>query len=129
MGAITDDTWEIRTIEFANCNCAYGCPCQFNAYHTYGKCGAVVCNEIVKATRRRQAGRSTLRRRASVAQGRFHEGNGKADNLRSTNVRARQREAILKIMSGQITISLRRYSLSRIDLTEAYDPIFAPIEL
>jgi len=29
--------WEIRTIEFANCNCAYGCPCQFNAYPTYGK--------------------------------------------------------------------------------------------
>jgi hypothetical protein len=35
--------WEIRTIELANCNCAYGCPCQFNAYPTYGKCEAVVC--------------------------------------------------------------------------------------
>ena len=29
--------WEIRTIEFANCNCAYGCPCQFNVY-----CGPVL---------------------------------------------------------------------------------------
>ena len=33
--------WEIRTIEFANCNCAYGCPCQFNAYPTHGNCEAV----------------------------------------------------------------------------------------
>jgi hypothetical protein len=40
--------WEIRTIEFANCNCAYGCPCQFNAYPTYGHCEAVVCNEITE---------------------------------------------------------------------------------
>ena len=40
--------WEIRTIEFANCNCAYGCPCQFNAYPTNGNCEAVVCNEITE---------------------------------------------------------------------------------
>jgi len=40
--------WEIRTIEFANCNCAYGCPCQFNAYPTHGHCEAVVCNEITE---------------------------------------------------------------------------------
>jgi hypothetical protein len=22
--------WEIHGMEFGNCNCSYGCPCQFN---------------------------------------------------------------------------------------------------
>jgi hypothetical protein len=26
--------WCIRADEFVNCNCAYGCPCQFNALPT-----------------------------------------------------------------------------------------------
>ena len=34
--------WEIHAIEVANCNCAYGCPCQFNSLPTYGNCEAAV---------------------------------------------------------------------------------------
>ncbi len=33
--------WEIKGIELVNCNCAYGCPCQFNALPTHGFCEAV----------------------------------------------------------------------------------------
>jgi hypothetical protein len=33
--------WEIRALEVGNCNCAYGCPCQFNALPTHGHCAAV----------------------------------------------------------------------------------------
>ena len=32
--------WRVRADEFANCNCSYGCPCQFNAPPTYGFCEA-----------------------------------------------------------------------------------------
>ncbi len=38
--------WEIKAREFANCNCAYGCPCQFNALPTHGHCMAVVGYQI-----------------------------------------------------------------------------------
>ena len=38
--------WEIKAREFANCNCAYGCPCQFNALPTKGFCEAAVAMEI-----------------------------------------------------------------------------------
>ena len=34
--------WTIRAVEFSNCNCSYGCPCQFNALPTHGHCRAVV---------------------------------------------------------------------------------------
>lgn len=30
--------WRIRGIEFAACNCDWGCPCQFNALPTKGHC-------------------------------------------------------------------------------------------
>ena len=32
--------WSMQGMEFANCNCATGCPCQFNALPTYGNCRA-----------------------------------------------------------------------------------------
>ena len=34
--AMTD--WYVEGISFGNCNCAYGCPCQFEALPTYGDC-------------------------------------------------------------------------------------------
>ena len=41
-----DVKWMIKAREFVNCNCAYGCPCQFNALPTYGFCQAVTAMEI-----------------------------------------------------------------------------------
>ena len=38
--------WRIKGTELANCNCAYGCPCQFNALPTHGNCRAAVAFEI-----------------------------------------------------------------------------------
>ena len=34
--------WEIHAIEVSNCNCAYGCPCQFAALPTNGSGEAAV---------------------------------------------------------------------------------------
>lgn len=34
--------WEIDALELANCNCAFGCPCQFNALPTDGTCEAAI---------------------------------------------------------------------------------------
>jgi hypothetical protein len=43
---MTDVKWMIKGHEFAHCNCAYGCPCQFNALPTHGDCTAVVGMQI-----------------------------------------------------------------------------------
>ena len=32
--------WSMQGFEFGNCNCAVGCPCQFNALPTHGNCRA-----------------------------------------------------------------------------------------
>ena len=38
--------WEIKGTEFANCNCIYACPCQFNALPDKGFCEAVAGYQI-----------------------------------------------------------------------------------
>ncbi|HTO70049.1 MAG TPA: DUF1326 domain-containing protein [Myxococcota bacterium] len=32
--------WEIEGVEYGHCNCAFGCPCQFNSLPTHGNCRA-----------------------------------------------------------------------------------------
>ncbi len=38
MAAETATIWRIAGEEIGSCNCAWGCPCQFNALPTYGNC-------------------------------------------------------------------------------------------
>ena len=40
--------WSMQGVEFANCNCAYGCPCQFNALPTHGNCRAFTFIQVEK---------------------------------------------------------------------------------
>ena len=38
---MTDMTpWQLQALEVLTCNCAFGCPCQFNALPTEGHCRA-----------------------------------------------------------------------------------------
>ena len=38
--------WTMKGVEFVNCNCAWGCPCQFNSLPTYGDCCALAFGQI-----------------------------------------------------------------------------------
>ena len=38
MSADTKTAWRIQGEEFGSCNCDWGCPCQFNALPTHGRC-------------------------------------------------------------------------------------------
>jgi hypothetical protein len=121
--------WEIKAKEFANCNCAYGCPCQFNALPTHGHCEAAVAFEIeqghygdVKLDGLRMGG---------VYQwpGAVHEGRGKCQPFVDERADAKQREALLKIMTGQDTDPMATmFAVYFSTLDKVYDPIFAKIE-
>lgn len=98
--------WEIQAREFANCNCSYGCPCQFNALPTQGYCEAVVGCEIdrgsygsVKLDGLRAAG-------VYAWPGPVHEGNGRMQLIVDERAKPEQREALLKIMTGQDTTDM-----------------------
>ncbi len=95
--------WRIKGRELANCNCDYGCPCQFNALPTHGNCEAVVAFQIEEG----HFGAVNLDglRAAGVYYwpGPVHEGNGKMQLIVDVNADDAQRDALLKIMSGQET--------------------------
>ncbi len=95
--------WRVRAREFANCNCAYGCPCQFNALPTYGNCQAAVGFQIdegnfgdVRLDGLRAAG-------VYAWPGPVHQGGGTMQLIVEERADAKQRDALLKIMTGQET--------------------------
>ncbi len=95
--------WRIKGRELANCNCAYGCPCQFNALPTHGSCHAVVGFQIDKG----HHGDTALDglRAAMVVRwpGPVHGGNGTMLIIIDERADASQRRALERIMRGEDT--------------------------
>lgn len=95
--------WEIHGRELANCNCAYGCPCQFNALPTDGTCEAAAVFQIDRGF----YGDVKLDglRSAFVAKwpGPVHEGNGQMQIIIDESASPEQRHALNQIMTGQDT--------------------------
>ena len=98
--------WSIEGKEFGNCNCAYGCPCQFNALPTHGSCEAVNAFQIDRG----HFGDVPLDGLRAVGTyqwpGPVHLGNGTMQLIVDERANARQREALVRIMTGQETTDM-----------------------
>src|SRR4030081_3369955 len=95
--------WEIKAKEFANCNCSYGCPCQFNALPTHGFCTAIVGFQIDKG-RFGDVVLDGLRGAGGYAWPRpVHGGNGRMQLVVDEKADAKQRDALVRIMTGKDT--------------------------
>ncbi|TAN08144.1 MAG: DUF1326 domain-containing protein [Rhodanobacteraceae bacterium] len=96
-------SWEIKAREYTNCNCAYGCPCQFNALPTYGDCRALMVFQVDQG----HHGNTRLDglRFALIVSwpGPIHLGRGQAVPIVDERASPEQREALLRIMCGQDT--------------------------
>lgn len=95
--------WFLRGEEFVNCNCSYGCPCQFNALPTHGNCQAVMGYRFDEG----RFGDVELNGLYAAAMyswpGAVHEGNGTMQIIIDERADPRQREALEKIMMGKET--------------------------
>src|ERR1700737_5020880 len=126
---MTDANWMIQGREFGNCNCAYGCPCQFNALPTYGNCSAVVGMQI--DTGHHGDTRLDGLRIAGVFSwpGPIHLGNGQAFPIVDKRADAAHQDAILRIISGQETKKgATMVSFFPSLLTKVHDPVFTDID-
>jgi len=92
--------WEIDAIELANCNCAFGCPCQFNSLPTHGNCEAAVGIIITHGFHGDQ--RLDGLKVAFTAQwpGAIHQGNGTMQLVIDPAASPAQRAALQSIFSG-----------------------------
>jgi hypothetical protein len=122
--------WKIKGREFANCNCAYGCPCQFNALPTYGDCRAVVGYEIDEG----HFGETRLDglRAALVVSwpGPIHHGDGTMQAIIDERADDAQRKALEKILHGEETEpGATMWAVFATTMSKVLDPIYSEIKL
>jgi hypothetical protein len=101
MAANTKTTWRITGEEAGGCNCAWGCPCQFNALPTQGRCEGFGACEIEEG----HFGSTRLEgvRFAGLYAwpGPIHEGNGSRQLIIDERASPAQRLAIEALESGE----------------------------
>lgn len=121
--------WTIKAKEFSNCNCAYGCPCQFNALPTQGHCQAVVGVDI------EEGHHGDIRLDGLKVVGVFrwpgpiHMGKGEAALVIDKRASAAQRESLLRILSGQDTEpGATIFQVLSTTLEKLHDPVFSDID-
>ena len=121
--------WEFKGRELVNCSCEYGCNCQFNALPDKGHCHAVAGIQIDQGSH----GDTSLDglRIAAIFKwpGPIHEGNGEAIAFVDRNADDAQREALLKIMTGQDTDPFATmFAVYASTVTNMHEPVFADID-
>ena len=118
--------WRVVGQEATSCNCAWGCPCQFNALPTHGFCEALVALDI----QRGHFG-DTLLDGVKYAQvfhwdGPVHEGNGWRQLIVDEGTAPEQRAAIEALTSG--TQGHPYYEVFSAMAPNVQDTVVAPIE-
>ena len=121
--------WEFKGRELVNCTCEYGCNCQFNALPDKGHCHAVAAIQIDEG----HHGETRLDglRLGGLFKwpGPIHEGNGEVLAFVDERADEQQRDAILKIMTGQDTDPFATmFAVYASTITTMHEPVFAPIE-
>ncbi len=124
------DTWTIRGVEYGNCNCAWGCPCQFNAPTTHGHCEALVSGHIEEGHFNDVILGGLDWAMLLYWPGEIAAGNGKQQAIIDERAHAAQREALGKILYGESTEpGATHFFVYNSTMSEVMDPLYAPIEL
>jgi hypothetical protein len=126
---MTQTKWAFKGREFINCNCTYGCPCQFNGLPAHGFCQAVGGFQIDEGYH----GDTRLDGLRFVGifrwPGAIHEGRGECMVVIDERATPEQREALLRIVSGQDTKpGSTVFSVFASTMEKVHDPVFASID-
>lgn len=124
------DQWMLRGVEYANCNCSYGCGCQFHAPTTHGFCEAMGSGHIEEGyfNHTRLDGLNYV----MLLQwpGEIAQGNGTQQIMIDERADAQQREALRKILHGESTLpGSTHFYVFNSTMGTVLDPLFVPIEL
>ena len=120
--------WRIRGPAISNCNCHWGCPCQFNALPTNGDCRAMTAMHIEKG----HFGDVSLDGLNWVGMFAWpkaiHEGAGQAFVVVDERASEAQRGAILTILSGGETEpGATIFNVFATVIDKMHEPVFLPI--
>lgn len=93
--------WSIKGPHMANCNCAYGCPCQFNALPTDGSCRAVVAWRVDEGHYGDVRLDGLYALNTYSWPGPIHKGNGQMQSIIDERANPAQRAALISILQGE----------------------------
>jgi hypothetical protein len=121
--------WEFKGRELINCTCEYGCNCQFNALPDKGHCHAVAAIHIDEG-RHDDTPLDGLNISALFKwPGPIHEGHGEALAFVDERADDKQREALLRIMTGQDTDPFATvFAVFAATIETMHEPVFSPID-
>ncbi|MEO7276561.1 MAG: DUF1326 domain-containing protein [Sphingomicrobium sp.] len=121
--------WEFKGRELVNCSCDYGCSCQFSGLPDKGHCHAVAAIEIDQGNH----GETRLDglRVGAIFKwpGAIHEGHGEAIAFVDERADEAQRDALLKIMTGQDTDPFATmFAVYASTIETMHPPVFTAID-
>lgn len=122
--------WSIRGPHVVNCNCEFGCPCQFNALPSDGTCRAVAGFHIEKGHYGdvRLDGLNVVNTYGWP--GAVHEGKGEMQIIIDERADSAQRAALEAIMKGEgAEPGLIMLQIYRSMCDTVHEPVYAPIDL
>ena len=121
--------WYVEGVSFGNCNCSYGCPCQFEALPTHGHCRGFEVFHIDKG----HFGAVRLEGLKAAMfyawPGPIFEGKGELQAVIDERADARQREALVKILHGEETEeTATHWWVFHAMSDKIHEPLYKPIE-
>ncbi len=120
--------WRMKGKHLKNCNCAFGCPCDFNAPPTYGPCEGMVGMHIDEG-HFGDVSLDGLRWAATYHwPGPLHEGNGTLLAIIDERADEKQRNALLTILSGQEQVEGTFFHIISMIVSTMLEPKFLPID-
>ena len=119
--------WRIAGEEVNSCNCAWGCPCQFNAPSTHGYCQALIGWQVQEGYFGNTQLSGVLFAWVLYFPGLVHEGNGWWQVIIDEGATSEQRTALLDIHSGSQGGTL--FEIFNAICPNVPEPIVAPITL
>ncbi len=93
--------WAIKGPHFMNCNCDYGCPCQFAALPTDGTCKAVVAWRIDEGHFGDVKLDGLIGVNTYAWPGAIHKGNGAMQSIIDERADDEQRDALAAVLRGE----------------------------
>ena len=125
MSEPTKIEWRIAGEEFGSCNCNWGCPCQFNALPTTGRCEAFVTCLISEGFFSDIRLHGVVFTRVYWWPGPIHEGNGIRRMIVDEQATEEQRNALIAIESAEHGGLI--WEISASVAPQSIEPLFAPI--
>ncbi len=125
---MTSANWRLEGEWIKNCNCAFGCPCDFNARPTHGYCQGLVAMRITKGNYNETRLDGLCFAVTVHFPGALHEGNGQAQPILDESASPQQRDALAAILSGEHSDEGTLFNIFSLIVTTMPDPVFAPFE-